>query len=67
LAEELEPLWFTALLLRVPEEIGYYISSALGRYGLAVPLGRTELRGQERGSGEGKEMKKEKEKREGRK
>ena len=34
-AEELEPLWLTALLLRVPEAVGCYISLLSARAALS--------------------------------
>ncbi len=45
MAEELEPLWLTALLLRVPKTFGCYISLHSARSACRLTaLGRTDLR-----------------------
>jgi hypothetical protein len=45
LAEELEPLWLSALLRRVPEAFGCYISLHSARSACRLTaLGRTDLR-----------------------
>ena len=51
-AIELEPLWFTALLLRVQEVFGCYISLHSARSACRLTaLGRTNLRCQGQSSG----------------
>jgi hypothetical protein len=52
LAEELQPLRLTALLLRVPEAFGYYISLHSARSACRLTaLGHTNLRSQGQSSG----------------
>jgi hypothetical protein len=44
MAEELEPLWLTVLLLRVPEDFGFHISLHSARSACRLTaLGRTDL------------------------
>ena len=53
LAEELEPLWLAALLFRVPEAFGCYISLQSTRSACRLTaLGRTDLRCQGQSSGQ---------------